>query len=84
MPSNADLTLPENSPKNDASECIWRTTEEVAAILKVDPSTIRRWRTAQPPQGPPFVRLTARLTLYSTHDLQHWLAEHRIDPREVA
>jgi hypothetical protein len=60
------------------------TTEEIAAMLKVDPSTIRRWRTAQPPQGPPFVRLTARLTLNNVHDVQRWLAEHRIDPAEVA
>ncbi|MCP2344025.1 MULTISPECIES: helix-turn-helix transcriptional regulator [Nonomuraea] len=52
----------------------------MAALLKVDPSTLRRWRTARPPQGPPFVRLSSRLTLYSIHDLQRWLAHHRIAP----
>ncbi|RVX39748.1 hypothetical protein EDD27_2118 [Nonomuraea polychroma] len=59
----------------------WPGTEEVAALLKVDPSTIRRWRTARPPPGPPFVRLTSRLTLYSVHDLEHWVTQHRIDPK---
>jgi hypothetical protein len=41
----------------------WFTTDELAALLGVDPSTIRRWRTAKPAQGPPFVRLTSRVTL---------------------
>lgn len=86
MPSNnADLlATPAEDPHNTKAPHIWRTTEEVAAILTVDPSTLRRWRTATPPQGPPFVRLTTRLTLYSIHDLQRWLAEHRIDPAGVA
>ncbi|MEV0143938.1 MULTISPECIES: helix-turn-helix domain-containing protein [unclassified Nonomuraea] len=74
----------EEPSATDTSENTWRTTEEVAAMLKVDPSTIRRWRTARPPQGPPFVRLSARLTLYNIHDVQRWLNQHRIDPREVA
>ncbi|MGW2153997.1 helix-turn-helix transcriptional regulator [Nonomuraea sp. NPDC001699] len=85
MPSkNADLqATPAEAHDNDAPH-LWRTTEEVAAILTVDPSTLRRWRSAKPPQGPPFVRLTTRLTLYSVQDLQQWLAKHRIDPGEVA
>lgn len=82
MPSNAVfLALADESPQeSDTPPSIWRTTEEVAALLKVDPSTIRRWRTARPPHGPPFVRLSARLTLYHIHDLQRWLAHHRVDP----
>ncbi|MEU1721169.1 helix-turn-helix domain-containing protein [Nonomuraea sp. NPDC005692] len=85
MPSNADLLpVPAEDPHDNDAPRTWRTTEEVAAILTVDPSTLRRWRTAKPPQGPPFVRLTTRLTLYNMHDLQQWLADHRIDPGEVA
>ena len=30
----------------------WFTTEGLAAMLGVDPSTLRRWRTARPRQGP--------------------------------
>ena len=38
----------------------WYSTEELAELLGIDPSSLRRWRTAQPLQGPPFVRLSAR------------------------
>jgi hypothetical protein len=62
----------------------WYTTEELAHLLKVDPSTIRRWRTARPVQGPPFVQLSSRLTLYNVHDVQRWLESRRIDPGKVA
>jgi predicted DNA-binding transcriptional regulator AlpA len=62
----------------------WYSTEEVAAMLGVDPSTVRRWRTSRPPQGPPFVRLSARLTIYNDADVEAWLASQRIDPRKVA
>ena len=30
----------------------WYTTDEVAELLGVDSSTLRRWRTATPLQGP--------------------------------
>lgn len=43
----------------------WYTTDELATMLGVDPSTIRRWRTARPPQGPPFVRVSDRVTIYA-------------------
>ena len=33
--------------------------EELAGMLGVDPSTLRRWRTARPRQGPPFVLFPA-------------------------
>lgn len=69
---------------SDLLHGIWWTTEQLASFLNVDPSTVRRWRTAHPLQGPPFIRLNNRLTLYSVDDVRHWLAEHRIDPGEVA
>ncbi|MEE4544098.1 helix-turn-helix domain-containing protein [Streptomyces sp. V4-01] len=56
------------------------TTEEVARLLRVDPSTVRRWRTEQPPQGPPFIRLSERVVLYDAGDLQTWLDERRTTP----
>jgi predicted DNA-binding transcriptional regulator AlpA len=58
----------------------WYSTEELAALLGVDPSSVRRWRTSRPPQGPPFVRLSARLTIYSASDIEAWLRSRRIDP----
>ncbi|MEU7824817.1 helix-turn-helix domain-containing protein [Catellatospora sp. NPDC049133] len=56
------------------------STEELAAVLQVDPSTVRRWRTAQPLQGPPFINLSERVTVYSTEDVQHWLTARRVVP----
>ena len=62
----------------------WLSTEEVAKLLGVDPSTIRRWRTARPTQGPPFVRLSSRVTVYSMSDVRRWLERRRIDPERAA
>ena len=62
----------------------WLTTEELAGMLGVDPSTLRRWRTVRPRQGPPFIRLSSRVTLYSAHDVRRWLATRRIDPGQAA
>ena len=62
----------------------WLRTEELAGLLGVDPSTLRRWRTAHPPQGPPFVCLSGGVTRYSEHDVQRWLANRRTDPGRAA
>ncbi|MFD5463322.1 helix-turn-helix transcriptional regulator [Kitasatospora sp. NPDC127059] len=62
----------------------WYSTEEVAALIGVDPSSLRRWRTSKPMQGPPFVRLTSRITVYSVPDVQAWLESRRIVPGEAA
>lgn len=62
----------------------WFTTEELAGLLGVDPSTMRRWRTSEPVQGPPFVQLSERVTMYSAYDVEQWLRSRRIDPSEAA
>jgi predicted DNA-binding transcriptional regulator AlpA len=62
----------------------WYSTEELAKLLRVDASTLRRWRTQTPPQGPPFVHLAGRRTLYSEADVHAWIAERRVDPAQAA
>lgn len=62
----------------------WYTTEELARLVKVDPSTIRRWRTAYPCQGPPFVRLSFGVVRYNGADVGEWLSKRRIDPGDAA
>jgi hypothetical protein len=62
----------------------WYSTEELAELLGVDPSSVRRWRTAQPPQGPPFVKVSPRRTIYSITDVEAWLRKQRIDPSPAA
>lgn len=62
----------------------WLTTEQLALLLGRDPSTIRRWRTQEPVQGPPFVQLSERVTMYSAIDVERWLRNQRVDPGAVA
>ncbi|MGI5341036.1 helix-turn-helix transcriptional regulator [Streptomyces sp. CA-181903] len=62
----------------------WYSTVELARFLNVDASTLRRWRTARPPQGPPFIRLSPRRVIYSTADVQQWLDQHRTDTSRSA
>jgi hypothetical protein len=57
---------------------------ELAGLLGVDASTLRRWRTARPAQGPAFVQMSSRVTLYNAHDVETWLHSRRIDPRKAA
>jgi transposase-like protein len=71
-------------PADDLLDGGWFTTEELARMLGVDPSTLRRWRTARPRQGPPFICLSSRVTLYSMPDVRRWLASRRTDPARVA
>lgn len=61
----------------------WYSTEDLAVMLGVDPSSIRRWRTADPPQGPPFVKLSARITIYNADDVEAWLHRRRTDPEHA-
>jgi hypothetical protein len=68
----------------DLLEGGWMTTEQLAALIHVDASTLRRWRTARPPQGPPFVPLSPRVTVYSTLDVSQWIAKRRTVPAEAS
>lgn len=62
----------------------WYSTDELAELLGVDASSVRRWRTARPPQGPPFVKVSARVTMYSAADIETWLRSRRVDPGAAA
>ncbi|MFD0687365.1 helix-turn-helix domain-containing protein [Actinomadura fibrosa] len=60
----------------------WYTTEELADLIGVDPSTLRRWRTARPMQGPPVVKMSGSVARYSSRDVETWLRSHRMVPGE--
>ncbi|QEU97069.1 DNA-binding protein [Streptomyces kanamyceticus] len=62
----------------------WYSTSDLAACLHVDASTLRRWRTARPPQGPPFVSFSERVLMYSALDVEEWLHSHRTVPGREA
>ncbi|WP_216205495.1 helix-turn-helix transcriptional regulator [Amycolatopsis aidingensis] len=62
----------------------WYSTDQLAELLGVDSSTVRRWRTARPPQGPPFVQLSDRVTMYHANDVEAWLLSRRVDPGAAA
>ncbi|WP_342745261.1 helix-turn-helix domain-containing protein [Streptomyces colonosanans] len=70
------------SPDNQAPllTSAWYSTSDLAACLRVDASTLRRWRTAQPPQGPPFVTASERVVMYSALDVEEWLHRRRTVP----
>lgn len=68
----------------DITDERWYTTEQLAELLGVDPSSVRRWRTARRPQGPPFVRVSARHTIYAVSDVEEWLRTQRVDPGAAA
>ncbi|WP_268269162.1 helix-turn-helix domain-containing protein [Streptomyces sp. MNU76] len=70
------------SPDNQAPLLtnVWYSTSDLAACLRVDASTLRRWRTAQPPQGPPFVTVSERVVMYSALDVEEWLRRRRTVP----
>ena len=60
---------------------VFMSTEELAELLDVDPSTIRRWRTLQPLQGPPFIQISDRVVKYATADVELWLSARRVYPQ---
>ncbi|MEV7192705.1 helix-turn-helix domain-containing protein [Streptomyces sp. NPDC093510] len=72
------------SPDNQAPLLTnaWYSTSELATRLRVDASTLRRWRTAQPPQGPPFIPVSERVVMYSVLDVEEWLRRRRTVPAE--
>ncbi|MFJ7423650.1 helix-turn-helix domain-containing protein [Streptomyces uncialis] len=74
--------LPGTEPDGPLSGA-WYSTGELARLLRVDPSTLRRWRTAHPRQGPPYVPVSGRVVLYSVRDVETWLAARRVTPGAV-
>ncbi|MCX4096671.1 helix-turn-helix domain-containing protein [Nocardia sp. alder85J] len=56
------------------------TTSEVAKLLHVDASTVRRWRRAEPVRGPGFIPLSDRVVMYPESDLETFLAARHIQP----
>ena len=62
----------------------WYSSNELAELLHVDASTIRRGRTSHPPQGPAFVQVSNRVYVYNSNDVEAWLASRRVDPARVA
>lgn len=60
------------------------STKDLASLIHVDPSTLRRWRNAEPPAGPPFTRLSPGVVVYNLVDVHLWIARGRIDPAERA
>ncbi|WP_051180138.1 helix-turn-helix domain-containing protein [Nocardia concava] len=56
------------------------TTGEVARILGVDASTVRRWRRSVPAEGPGFIQISERVAKYPESDLEAYLAARHIVP----
>ena len=71
---------PLNTTDTSAADSDLITTEELARLLRVDPSSVRRWRTARPLQGPPFIRLSERVIMYAMEDVREWIASRRVRP----
>ena len=69
--------------ENGTADDTLMTTEQLARMLGVDPSSVRRWRTSTPVQGPPFIRMSDRVVKYRRADVERWLNSRRVDP-EVA
>ena len=71
------MDLPDHRALLDGA---WFTTDELAELLAVSASALRRWRAEDPPQGPPFVRIAGRVTRYNELDVARWLLDRRTDP----
>lgn len=80
-PSPGTATTPETHDTIRLSSKPFMSTEELAALLDVDPSTIRRWRTVPPLQGPPFIQISDRVVKYATADVEQWLSARRVYPK---
>jgi hypothetical protein len=50
-------------------------TEEVSAIIRVPVGTLRRWRSQEPPVGPPSFPLNGFRVVYRKSRLREWLLE---------
>lgn len=50
------------------------TDEQAAALLSVEPRTLRLWRNTR---GLPFLRVTPKVIRYRRSDIDEWLARSR-------
>jgi excisionase family DNA binding protein len=57
------------------SACQILTDETAAALLTVEPRTVRDWRMRR---GLPFIRVTAKVIRIRRADLDKWLARHQV------
>ena len=81
---SAEQSAVEAAPhSNAASDDRFLSAGELASLIHVDASTLRRWRTSTPPAGPPFTRLSPRVVVYNIVDVRRWIALSRIDPAEA-
>jgi hypothetical protein len=73
----------EVQPTDDLLDGGWFTTEELAGMLGVDPSTLPL--ADRPAPAGPAVRVPVLASdLYSAQDVRRWLATRRIDPGQAA
>jgi hypothetical protein len=56
---------------------VFYTTVQMAKILKVDPSTLRRWRRLKIPKGPKATCISERTWRYYHADFVEWMNERR-------
>ena len=66
-----------NWPMTQFAVDFFYTTEEMAKILKVDSSTLRRWRRLKIPKGPKATCISERTWRYYHADFVGWMNERR-------
>jgi hypothetical protein len=64
-------------PMTEFAVDFFYTTEEMAKILKVDSSTLRRWRRLKIPKGPKATCISERTWRYYHADFVEWLNGRR-------
>lgn len=57
------------------------TTEEIAMLLKLSPSTIKAWRVKK--MGPAYIRITGRTCRYRMKDITEWLQKKALKPKLI-
>lgn len=75
--SVAPISPAANWPMTRFAVDFFYTTEEMAKILKVDPSTLRRWRRLTKPKGPTATPISERTWRYYHADFAEWLNRRR-------
>lgn len=60
---------------NDTVDAQILTDETAAALLAVEPRTVREWRAKR---GLPFIRITPKVVRIRRADLDKWLGKHQV------